>query len=117
MNSAFDWNDDNGAVGPLSRKSFQLHEHLNNELNEEIDYRKLNTLSVRARMKSKRKAKDTNKGIQNIPSECPDWLNGESVTISGVDSIGNTKTTAQVCLVFRVRGIENNIRYSFGAVS
>ena len=69
-------------------------------------------------MKSKRKVKDTNKGVQNISSKCPAWLNGESVMVSGVDSIGNTKTTAQVCLVLRVRGIENNnIQYSLGAVS
>ena len=97
MNLAFDWNDDNGEVGPLSKKSFQLHEELSQELSQDIDYRKLNTLSVNARKNSKGNGNTSNKILQNIKCKCPDWLNGESAKVVGVDNIGNTKTTAQVC--------------------
>ena len=94
---ALDWNDDNGAVGPLSRKSFQLHEELSKELNQEIDYRKLNTLSVCANKCSKGKnGSAANKKNQN---KSPDWLDGKSSTVSYVQNIGNKNTTAQVRLI------------------
>ena len=93
---AYDWNDSNGAVGPLSRKSFQLHADLNHELNQEIDYRKLNTLSVRARKSLKGRTNISRQSVQNITSKCPEWLNGDAVMVLGVDDIGNQETTAQV---------------------
>ena len=82
-----DWNDHNGAVGPLSRKSFQLHEELSKELEHQIDYRKLNTLSVRAKTGAATKRKE---------NKSPIWLDGNFSTILGVETIGNEKTTAQV---------------------
>ena len=74
-------------MGPLSRKSFQLHEELSKELGDQIDYRKLNALNVSAR------AGTTNKKKEN---KSPAWLDGNSSTILRVDTIGNEKTIAQV---------------------
>ena len=91
---ALDWNDDNGAVGPLSRKSFQLHEELSKELND-IDYRKLNTLSVSAK-KCSNVTKETYKVTKIRKSKYPEWLNGNDSTIQNVQNIGNENTTAQV---------------------
>ena len=90
---ASNWNDGNGAVGPLSRKSFQLHEELSKELSHEIDYRRLNTLSVRAKSDSKGCEKQTIKANTN---KIPEWLDSESSVILGTSSIGDKKTTAQV---------------------
>ena len=90
---ASNWNDGNGAVGPLSRKSFQLHEELSKELSHEIDYRRLNTLSVRAKSDSKGCEKQTIKANAN---KIPEWLDSESSIILGTSSIGDKKTTAQV---------------------
>ena len=90
---ASNWNDDNGAVGPLSRKSFQLHEELSKELSHEIDYRRLNTYSVRAKSDSKGcKKQNINAKINQIP----EWLDSETSIILGTSSIGDKKTTAQV---------------------
>ena len=90
---ASNWNDDNGAVGPLSRKSFQLHEELSKEMSHEIDYRRLNTLSVRAKSDSEGCEKQTIKANEN---KIPEWLDSESSIILGTSSIGDKKTTAQV---------------------
>ena len=90
---ASNWNDDNGAVGPLSRKSFLLHEELSKELSHEIDYRRLNTLSVRAKSDPKGCEKQTIKANEN---KIPEWLDSESSIILGTSSIGDKKTTAQV---------------------
>ena len=90
---ASNWNDDNGAVGPLSRKSFQLHEELSKEMSDEIDYRRLNTYSVRAKRDSKGCEKQT---IRAETKNIPEWLDSESSIILGTSSIGNKKTTAQV---------------------
>ena len=89
--SALDWNDDNGAVGPLSRKSFQLHEELSKELKSDIDYRRLNTLSVCAKKSSNG---GRNKGTKK--RKIPNWLNGKKSVVNNVQDIGNKNTTAQV---------------------
>ena len=89
--SALDWNDDNGAVGALSRKSFQLHEELSKELSTDIDYRKLNTLSVCAKKCSNG---GRNKGTKT--RKIPNWLNGKESAVNNVQNIGNENTTAQV---------------------
>ena len=102
---ASDWNDDNGAVGPLSRKSFELHEELSKELKQEIDYRKLNTLSVCAKKCSKEK--NGSAVTQRKLSKSPDWLDGKSSTVSNAQNIGNEDTTAQVRLI-----LKQKIRYT-----
>ena len=94
-----DWNDDNGAVGPLSRKSFRLHKELSQELAEEIDYRELNTLSIRAKKIAKGKKVNLHKKEETNLGSFPPWLNGEEVLIFGTSNIGNQQTTAQVLLL------------------
>jgi glycine/D-amino acid oxidase-like deaminating enzyme len=78
---AKDWNDST-ALGELSRKSFDLHEELSKSFDEDIGYRKLDTLSVVVE-------ESTKKRNQNIPK----WVDGPIRTSS---SLGSTKTTAQV---------------------
>ena len=81
----------------MSRKSFQLHEDLSKELNHEIDYRKLNTFSIRARRVTNEGASMSSK--TNV-DKGPKWLNGKEATILGSNRIGNDKTTAQVSATF-----------------
>ena len=92
---ALDWNDDNGAVGPLSRKSFQLHEELSKELNSEIDYRKLSTLSVSAKKCSNGK-NGSKKSSNSRKNKGPQLLDGNESIVQNVQNIGNERTTAQV---------------------
>lgn len=75
---------DSTELGPLSRKSFQLHEELAQELNgKSYGYRKVDTYSVN--IASSKVGKKSSKFA---------WLDSEK--IENVGTMGTTKTTAQV---------------------
>ena len=81
---AKDWSD-HSPLGPLSRKSFQLHHELARTLpSEEYGFRTVDTLSVS--MASRRSKKTTLK--------LPEWMNGEHV--SGSQILGTQATGCQV---------------------
>ncbi len=83
---ALDWND-HSPVGCLARKSFDLHSDLSQELEAEIDYRRLNTHSVLAEPLPGEGAT-----IREPVPEIP-WLDGR---IKRTDLIGSHDSTAQV---------------------
>ncbi|TRY62899.1 hypothetical protein TCAL_08189 [Tigriopus californicus] len=78
---ALDWCD-GGPVEALARKSFQLHEELATELGTNIDYRKLDTLSM---------AVEKGRALQQ--KGIPAWVDG---TVTRKGNMGTPKTTAQV---------------------
>ncbi|KAG2171356.1 hypothetical protein INT43_009017 [Umbelopsis isabellina] len=80
---ALDWSDST-ELGPLSRKSFQLHEQLAKELDgEAYGYRRVDTYAVTIGSSA------TGKKINKIA-----WLDTEKV--AAASSMGTTKSTAQV---------------------
>eukprot|EP01026_Neomeris_dumetosa_P045414 TRINITY_DN3845_c0_g2_i1.p1 TRINITY_DN3845_c0_g2~~TRINITY_DN3845_c0_g2_i1.p1 ORF type:complete len:452 (+),score=53.82 TRINITY_DN3845_c0_g2_i1:44-1399(+) len=88
---ARDWNN-NSAVGKLSEISYDMHQQLAQELKEElgvdVEYRKLDTLSVAASpgVRSEHAPKPDIPGL-------PDWIDGNIVY---AQTLGSTATTAQV---------------------
>jgi FAD dependent oxidoreductase len=71
-------------LGPIARKSFQLHEQLAKDLDgESYGYRRVDAFDVTFA------TPDTGKGLPNVA-----WINNKSVSYS--DFIGTTDTCAQV---------------------
>jgi len=83
---ASDWCN-RSALGPLTRKSFQLHAQLAEELTT-YSYRRLDTLALSA---SERRPKTHKKPNDK---QIPEWVDG--TVVSAVSGIGSTSTTAQV---------------------
>ena len=81
---ARDWND-GSPVGPLARRSFELHAELAAGLGAEWGYRRLDTLSVVA---SARRELSAYRQVEG-----PDWV-GREAAVHG--QIGTTESTAQV---------------------
>ncbi len=90
-----DWCD-GSPVGPLARKSFQLHAQLAKELDADIGYRTLDTLSAsikhhRRPTTSKSPAKRARVAAwEGLPQWC------DAPTMKNVSTIGTQQTTAQV---------------------
>ncbi len=100
---ALDWND-YSSVGPLARRSFDLHSHLAEELGaEEIQYRRLTCASISVSKSSGRKP--SGKKLQGV-----EWADDSSVldkedigsevlqpgVVVGVRPLGDERTIAQV---------------------
>eukprot|EP00172_Hildenbrandia_rubra_P001843 Plantae.Rhodophyta-Hildenbrandia_rubra.ctg246.p1 GENE.Plantae.Rhodophyta-Hildenbrandia_rubra.ctg246~~Plantae.Rhodophyta-Hildenbrandia_rubra.ctg246.p1 ORF type:complete len:375 (+),score=63.82 Plantae.Rhodophyta-Hildenbrandia_rubra.ctg246:5239-6363(+) len=81
---ALDWCD-HSPVGALARLSFKMHEELAAKLTSDIDYRKLDTYSVRLVQGKKKRS-----SMKKI-----DWLDGD-IGVARVSQLGDRKTTAQV---------------------
>ena len=79
---AKDWND-HSPLGPLSRKSFQLHHELAQTLPTEYGFRSVDTVSVSTRRKTSKKTH----GL-------PNWLDGKAISSS--KELGTCSTGCQV---------------------
>ncbi len=78
------WNDTT-PVGPLARRSFDLHRELPETLDADYGYRPLETFQA--------VGADPEVGARVAPDDNPDWLDG-NIAVHG--AIGTTETTAQV---------------------
>lgn len=89
---ALDWND-YSPVGPLSRRSFQLHQDIANSIGaSRLDYRRLTCAAISATSKSgsiTSVMRPKGKKLQGI-----EWATGDAV--QGVRSLGDEQTIAQV---------------------
>jgi len=83
---AKDWCDQ-GPTKHLARRSFQLHQQLASDLDTDIGYRRLKTLSVTVADKENRAEKDRSDGM------VPSWVDGN---LSRSEVIGQHDSTAQV---------------------
>lgn len=77
---ALDWTDD------LARTSYALHQELASALEQDIDYRPVQSLALAAT------AQKANR-IKRRSAKLPDWLDGN---VSGGQVLGNKQSTAQV---------------------
>lgn len=88
---ALDWND-YSVVGPLTRRSFQLHQDIANSLGaSRLDYRRLTCAAISATSTTATNSVSRPKGkkLQGI-----EWATGDAV--QGVRSLGDEQTIAQV---------------------
>lgn len=98
-----DWCD-GSPVGPLARKSFQLHAQLARELDVDIGYRPLDTLSASIKHHHRTSTKNATTTSSSPAKRArvasweglPDWCDAPSM--KNVSTIGTQKTTAQVWL-------------------
>ncbi|KAI7843995.1 hypothetical protein COHA_002533 [Chlorella ohadii] len=86
---ALDWCDGQ-AVGPLARRSFQLHAELAESLGTDCGYRRVTTHSISVKQGS---APGARGGAAQLPS-LPGWVDRDHVGQATV--IGTEETTAQV---------------------
>lgn len=99
---ALDWCDTQ-TIGPLTRKSFQLHEELAKQLDgaERYGYRRLDTfgVSIDATTPGAKKQKSSSRGgkvMKDFENKLS-WIDGPGASpSSSVTVLGTTKTTAQV---------------------
>jgi len=84
---ALNWCD-RTEVGPLARKSFELHAEMAKAIEIDYGYRKLDTLSIKLREKNVDAS--TKKSKQE---KTPSWVDGNVI---GFSTLGTTSTTAQV---------------------
>lgn len=98
---ALDWND-YSPVGPLARRSFDLHQQIAKDLGyEKIQYRRLTCASISVDESSQRKPRG--KKLEGV-EWASDTMNASSCDVSelaasnliGIKSLGDEKTIAQV---------------------
>lgn len=99
---ALDWH--NAELEPIARLSYNLHEELAKTLNENIGYRNVNTYSLNSRACKS----PSNESKKNSGS----WVDGK---ISQKESIGTTRTTAQVNPFILTNELMNSAMTNAGA--
>jgi glycine/D-amino acid oxidase-like deaminating enzyme len=87
---ALDWNDQS-AVGPLSRRSFDLHQEIANAVGaSKIQYRRLTCAAITVNPSISQSTRPpSGKKLDGV-----EWANGS--TVMGMRSLGNEETIAQV---------------------
>ena len=85
---ALDWCD-GGPLGPLARRSFQLHSELAETLGGSTGYRRLDTHSLSVQAGGAQRAVKRSQRRGSLPA----WVSTDSVTQASV--IGSPATTAQ----------------------
>ena len=89
---ALDWNDHSPALGPLTRRSFELHQELSDGLGaEKIQYRRLECVAIPVGDESSnQRRRPSGRKLEGI-----EWAEGEN-TMGDASLLGDRSTIAQV---------------------
>mmetsp|Transcript_8763 Transcript_8763/g.18926 ORF Transcript_8763/g.18926 Transcript_8763/m.18926 type:complete len:464 (+) Transcript_8763:101-1492(+) len=89
---ALDWNDHSPALGPLTRRSFSLHQEIADDLDaDKIQYRRLQCVAIPVGdNSSQRRRRPSGRKLEGV-----EWAEGENA-MGDASVLGNQSTIAQV---------------------
>ena len=88
---AKDWNDHSPAIGPLTRRSFELHQEIADKLGaDNIQYRRLTCAAIPVGDNTKNRRPPSGRKLEGI-----EWANGGN-TLGNSQQLGDESTIAQV---------------------